>query len=307
MSEAASRTARGGALRALIAERPGAALAALLFGLIAIAALLAPLIAPSNPFDLASLDVLDAELPPRWVQGSDPRFLLGTDAQGRDLLSAILYGTRISLIVGVLAVAIQAAIGVSLGLLAGYFGGRLDSVVSRAADIQLSLSTLMMAIIALALFRAGLGGESLSRYAVPLLVVVIGFAEWPYFARTARAATQVEAAKDYVRAARALGASDAGIVGRHILPNILSPLIVVATTQIAGAIMAEAALSFLGLGMPVTKPSLGTLIRSGYDLMFAGAWWITVIPGLVLIGLLVSVNVLGDALRDALNPRLGPD
>jgi|SoiMetStandDraft_2_1073263.scaffolds.fasta_scaffold45908_2 peptide/nickel transport system permease protein len=307
MSEAASRTARGGALRALIAERPGAALAALLFGLIAIAALLAPLIAPTNPFDLASLDVLDAELPPRWVQGSDPRFLLGTDAQGRDLLSAILYGTRISLIVGVLAVAIQAAIGVSLGLLAGYFGGRLDSVVSRAADIQLSLSTLMMAIIALALFRAGLGGESLSRYAVPLLVVVIGFAEWPYFARTARAATQVEAAKDYVRAARALGASDAGIVGRHILPNILSPLIVVATTQIAGAIMAEAALSFLGLGMPVTKPSLGTLIRSGYDLMFAGAWWITVIPGLVLIGLLVSVNVLGDALRDALDPRLGPD
>jgi peptide/nickel transport system permease protein len=307
MSEAASRTARGGALRALIAERPGAALAALLFGLIAIAALLAPLIAPTNPFDLASLDVLDAELPPRWVQGSDPRFLLGTDAQGRDLLSAILYGTRISLIVGVLAVAMQAAIGVSLGLLAGYFGGRLDSVVSRAADIQLSLSTLMMAIIALALFRAGLGGESLSRYAVPLLVVVIGFAEWPYFARTARAATQVEAAKDYVRAARALGASDAGIVGRHILPNILSPLIVVATTQIAGAIMAEAALSFLGLGMPVTKPSLGTLIRSGYDLMFAGAWWITVIPGLVLIGLLVSVNVLGDALRDALDPRLGPD
>ena len=307
MSEAASRTARGGALRALIAERPGAALAALLFGLIAIAALLAPLIALTNPFDLASLDVLDAELPPRWVQGSDPRFLLGTDAQGRDLLSAILHGTRISLIVGVLAVAIQAAIGVSLGLLAGYFGGRLDSVVSRAADIQLSLSTLMMAIIALALFRAGLGGESLSRYAVPLLVVVIGFAEWPYFARTARAATQVEAAKDYVRAARALGASDAGIVGRHILPNILSPLIVVATTQIAGAIMAEAALSFLGLGMPVTKPSLGTLIRSGYDLMFAGAWWITVIPGLVLIGLLVSVNVLGDALRDALDPRLGPD
>ena len=305
MSEAASRTARGGALRALIAERPGAALAALLFGLIAIAALLAPLIAPTNPFDLASLDVLDAELPPRWVQGSNPRFLLGTDAQGRDLLSAILYGTRISLIVGVLAVAIQAAIGVSLGLLAGYFGGRLDSVVSRAADIQLSLSTLMMAIIALALFRAGLGGESLSRYAVPLLVVVIGFAEWPYFARTARAATQVEAAKDYVRAARGLGASDAGIVGRHILPNILSPLIVVATTQIAGAIMAEAALSFLGLGMPVTKPSLGTLIRSGYDLMFAGAWWITVIPGLVLIGLLVSVNVLGDALRDALDPRLG--
>ena len=162
----------------------------------------------------------------------------------------------------------------------------------------------MMAIIALALFRAGLGGDALSRYAVPLLVIVIGLAEWPYFARTARASTQVEATKDYVRAGRALGGSSFGIVWRHILPNVLSPLIVVATTQIAGAIMAEAALSFLGLGMPVTKPSLGTLIRSGYDLIFAGAWWVTVIPGLVLIVLLVSVNILGDALRDGLDPRL---
>jgi len=301
-----AQAARAGprALLAFAAERPGAALAAILLGIIAVAAALAPLIAPQNPFDLASFDVLDAELPPYWLEGSDPRFLLGTDAQGRDLFSAILYGTRISLLVGVLAVAIQAAIGVPLGLMAGYVGGRADSLVTRVADIQLSLSTLMMAIIALALFRAGLGGESLSRFAVPLLVVVIGVAEWPYFARTARASTQVETAKEYVRAARALGGSSPFIVRRHILPNILSPLIVVATTQIAGAIMAEAALSFLGLGMPVTKPSLGTLIRSGYDLMFAGAWWVTVLPGLVLVGLLVSVNVLGDALRDALDPRL---
>ena len=291
--------------RSFAAMHPGAILAALLLALIALAALLAPVIAPYDPFDLASLDVLDAELPPWWLKGSDPRFLLGTDAQGRDLLSAILYGTRISLTVGVLAVAIQATIGIPLGLLAGYRGGFADSLVTRAADIQLSLSTLMMAIIALALFRAGLGGESLNRFAVPLLVVVIGLAEWPYFARTARASTQVEAAKDYVRAGRALGGSGLGIVWRHILPNILSPLIVVATTQIAGAIMAEAALSFLGLGMPVTKPSLGTLIRSGYDLIFAGAWWVTILPGLVLIALLVSVNVLGDALRDALDPRLG--
>lgn len=300
--EAASGPARGVLGYAL--ENPGASLAAILLASIGLAAVLAPFIAPYNPFDLSSLDVLDAELPPWWKEASDPRFLLGTDAQGRDLLSAILYGTRISLTVGVLAVAIQAAIGVPLGLLAGYRGGAIDSFVTRAADIQLSLSTLMMAIIALALFRAGLGGDALSRYAVPLLVVVIGLAEWPYFARTARAATQVEAAKDYVRAGRALGLSRIGIVRRHILPNIQSPLIVVATTQVAGAIMAEAALSFLGLGMPVTKPSLGTLIRSGYDLIFAGAWWVTVIPGLVLIVLLVSVNVLGDALRDALNPRL---
>ena len=291
------------ALLALAIERPGGALAAIVLGAIALAAALAPLIAPQNPFDLASFDVLDAGLPPSWIEGSDARFLLGTDAQGRDLFSAILYGTRISLLVGLLAVAIQTSIGVPLGLLAGYAGGRVDTLVTRAADVQLSLSTLMIATIALALFRAGLGGESLTRFAVPLLVLVIGLAEWPYFARTARAATQVEAVKDYVRAGRALGASSLAIMWRHILPNISSPLIVVATTQVAGAIMAEAALSFLGLGMPVTKPSLGTLIRSGYDLMFAGAWWVTVIPGLVLIGLLVSVNVLGDALRDALDPR----
>lgn len=302
MSAAALRQAPR-ALLGFAAERPGATLAAIALGIIAAAALLAPLIAPQDPFDLTSFDLLDAGLPPIWVEGSDPRFLLGTDAQGRDLFSAILYGMRISLTVGVLAVVIQAAIGVPLGLFAAYRGGRVDTAITRAADIQLSLSTLMMAIIALALFRAGFGGESLSRYAVPLLVVVIGLAEWPYFARTARAATQVEAAKDYVRAARALGASGLGIVSRHILPNILSPLIVLATTQVAGAIMAEAALSFLGLGMPVTKPSLGTLIRSGYDLMFAGAWWVTVLPGLVLIAVLISVNVLGDALRDWLDPR----
>ena len=185
--------------------RPGTALVAILLGGIALTALLAPLIAPQNPFDLASLDVLDSEIPPSWLQGGEARFPLGTDAQGRDLLSAILYGTRISLIVGLLAVCIQAAIGVSLGLLAGHRGGMADSVVVRAADIQLSLSTLMLAIIAMALVRTWLGGEGLGTYAVPLLVLVIGLAEWPYFARTARAATHVEAAKDYVLAARALG------------------------------------------------------------------------------------------------------
>ena len=294
------------AARATALNHPLGLLAAIVLGAIALAALAAPLIAPQNPFDLASFDVLDAEMPPLWLAGSDPRFLLGTDSQGRDLLSAILYGTRISLTVGVLAVAIQAAIGIPLGLIAGYTGGRVDSLIARLADVQLSLSSLMLAIIALALVRAGLGGETLGRFAVPLLVLVIGLAEWPYFARTARAATQAEAAKDHVRAGRALGASDAGIIWRHILPNILSPLIVVATTQIAGAVMAEAALSFLGLGLPVTQPSLGTLIRSGYDLIFAGIWWVTVLPGLALVVVLVSVNLLGDALRDGLDPRLTP-
>src|SRR5262245_43737318 len=225
--------------RAFVLERPEGVIAAFFLALMAAASITAPFIAPQNPFDLASFDVLDANLPPRWLAGSDPRFLLGTHSQGRDLLSAILYGTRISLTVGLLAVAIAAAIGVPLGLLAGYGRGAIDTVVTRAADIQLSLSTLMMAIIALALFRAAFGGESLGRFALPLLAVVIGLAEWPYLARTARAATQVEAAKDYVRAAHALGVSTSGIMWRHILPNVASPLIVVATTQIAGAIMAE--------------------------------------------------------------------
>ncbi|MEM8574835.1 MAG: ABC transporter permease [Pseudomonadota bacterium] len=285
--------------------RPGVGLAFLVLLGIALAALFAPLIAPQDPFDLASLDILDSELPPAWLEGSDPRFPLGTDAQGRDLLSAILYGVRISLLIGILAVVIQAAIGVTLGLLAGYFGGRVDDIVTRLADIQLALSTLMMAIVAMALVRAGLGGEALTLFAVPLLVVVIGLAEWPIFARTARSAVLVETTKDYVRAARAVGDSDWTIIRRHILPNSLSPLIIVATTQVAGAIMAEAALSFLGLGMPVTRPSLGTLIRSGYDLMFAGSWWVTVLPGLVLITVLISINVLGDGLRDWLDPRRG--
>jgi peptide/nickel transport system permease protein len=295
IESAASRLA--GLRRVLFHGRPGSVIAALLLVTIAVAAFLAPLIAPQNPFDLTSFDVLDAELRPAWLEGGDSRFLLGTDSQGRDLFSAILYGTRISLTVGILAVAIQAMIGIPLGLMAGY-------AVARAADVQLSLSTLMLAIIALALTRAALGGEVLGRLAVPLVVLVIGLAEWPYFARTARAATLVEAVKDYVRAGRALGASNRSILGRHILPNIHSPLIVVATTQVAGAIMAEAALSFLGLGLPVTQPSLGTLIRSGYDLLFTGIWWVTVLPGLTLIGLLVAVNLIGDALRDALDLRL---
>jgi peptide/nickel transport system permease protein len=290
--------------RGFFAARPAMALTAGLLAVMACAALLAPLFAPQNPFDLASLDVLDAEIPPYWLPGGDARFPLGTDGQGRDLFSAVLYGARISLTVGILAVAIEALIGVTLGLIAGYRGGLIDALVTRLADIQLSLSTLMLAIIALALFRAFLGGENLGVYAVPLLVFVIGLAEWPYFARTARAATHVEAAKDYVLAARALGAGEGSILFRHILPNILSPLIVVATTQVAGAIMAEAALSFLGLGMPVTRPSLGTLIRSGYDLMFAGSWWITVIPGLALVAILVGINRLGDALRDWTDPHL---
>ncbi len=302
MSQPSAVVSMGGVV-ALMRGRPGAGLALVVLLSIAVSAFLAPLVAPQNPFDLAGFDIMDAELPPAWLEGGDPRFPLGTDAQGRDLLSAILYGARISLQIGILAVLIQAAIGITLGLLAGYFGGRTDAIITRLADIQLALSTLMMAIVVMALVRAGLGGEALSAFAVPLLVIVIGLAEWPIFARTARSAVLVETTKDYVRAARAVGDSDMTILRRHILPNSLSPLIIVATTQVAGAIMAEAALSFLGLGMPVTQPSLGTLIRSGYDLMFAGSWWVTALPGLVLVALLISINVLGDGLRDFLDPR----
>jgi peptide/nickel transport system permease protein len=294
---------RLGRLRELL-RRPSIAVLAGLLLLAGLAAVLAPWIAPQNPYDLASLDILDSQIPPRWLAGGDPRFLLGTDAQGRDMLSACLYGMRVSLLVGSLAVVIQAAIGVPLGLIAGFAGGRVDTLITRVADVQLSLSTLMLAIVALALFRAGMGGESLGSHAVPILILVIGLAEWPFFARTARAATLVEKTKDYVRAARALGMSDVAIVRRHILPNILSPLIIVATIGMANAIMSEAALSFLGLGMPPTRPSLGTLIRSGYDLIFSGSWWVTLIPGAVLVALLLCVNLLGDALRDALDPRL---
>lgn len=289
--------------RMVLRRNPAVLLPLGLLVLFAAAAASASLIAPQNPYDLATLEILDAELPPVWLEGGSWTYPLGTDAQGRDLLSAVLYGLRVSLMVGVLAVLIQAAVGIPLGMIAGYSGGRIDTAITRLADIQLSLSTLMLAIVALALFRSWLGEAALGAHAVPILVIVIGLAEWPFFARTARAGVLAEKAKDHVRAARALGATDGEIVRRHIFPNILSPLIIVATIGIANAIMAEAALSFLGLGMPPTRPSLGTLIRSGYDLIFAGAWWVTLIPGAVLVALLLTINLLGDVLRDALDPR----
>ena len=272
--------------------------------LIAVSSALAPLIAPQNPYDLLALDILDAEIPPSWQPQGDARFLLGTDAQGRDMLSAILYGAGISLVIGVLAVVIQAIVGLGLGLLAGYAGGRVDAFLMRLADIQLSLSTLMVAMIALALVQAAFGTEKFGFLAVPILVLVIGLAEWPHFARTARGSVLAEKEKPYVLAAEALGQTPFRIVCRHILPNISSPLLVVATVQVANAIMAEAALSFLGLGMPVTRPSLGSLIRAGFELLLSGSWWITLFPAAALVAIILTINLIGDALRDALNPRL---
>ncbi|PWE31188.1 ABC transporter permease [Maritimibacter sp. 55A14] len=264
----------------------------------------APLIAPQNPYDLMQLDIMDSEMPPSWMPGGDPRFLLGTDAQGRGVLSTIMYGTGISLLIGLGAVAVQGVIGVTLGLVAGYRGGWIDSFLMRLADIQLSLSTLMMAIIALAIFQTAFGAATYSQLAIPILIAVIGIAEWPKFARTVRASVLAEKKKEYVDAARVIGLPARLVMFRHILPNTLTPVLVISTIQVAEAIMIEASLSFLGLGMPVERPSLGSLIRSGFEFIFSGSWWITLYPALVLIALILALNLLGDWLRDTLNPKL---
>jgi len=274
----------------------------------ALAAFLAPLIAPYDPYDPTQIDIMDSEIPPAWQESeNEGRFLLGTDAQGRDMLSAILYGTRISLTIGVFAVLMQAFLGVTIGLISGYVGGRVESFFVRLADIQLSLSTLMVAIIALAVFQAAFGTELYEEVAIFMLIAVIGFAEWPQYARTVRASVLAEKKKEYVDAARVIGLRRGQIMFRHVLPNTLSPILVISTVQVANAIISEAALSFLGLGMPVNRPSLGSLISSGFEFIFSGSWWITIIPSIVLIVLILSINLLGDWLRDVLNPRLYKD
>ena len=247
--------------------------------LMAGAALLAPVIAPTNPYDLASIDIMDSELPPVWAEEGEERFLLGTDDQGRDMLSTILYGLRTSLMIGLCAVLLQMFLGVVIGLSSGYFGGKVDNFLMRVADIQLSFSTMMVAIIVLAVFQASFGSELYSQLAMLMLILVIGIAEWPQYARTIRASVLAEKKKEYVEAARVMGFGSGRIMFRHILPNCLSPILVISTVQIANAIISEAALSFLGLGMPVSQPSLGALISSGFEYIFSGSWWITVIPG----------------------------
>ncbi|MDR5902113.1 MULTISPECIES: ABC transporter permease [Halomonas] len=283
---------------------PIAQVSLLVFIVFVACAVLAPWLAPMNPYDLAQIDILASELPPFWIDGSDPAYVMGTDAQGRDLLSTILYGARVSLIIGFGAVALQALLGVVFGLLAGYLGGRIDAFLMRLADIQLSFSTLMVAIVVGALVKAIFGGATFSTYAVPLLVLIIGLAEWPQYARTVRASVLAEKGKEYVDAARTMGLPSRRIMFRHILPNTLSPIFVISTVQVANAIISEAALSFLGLGMPETHPSLGSLIKSGFDYIQSGSWWITLIPGAVLVVLVLVINLLGDWLRDVLNPRL---
>jgi len=266
--------------------------------------LLAPVISPYDPWDQTQFDIMDSEIPPIGSQGADERFLFGTDAMGRDMFSTILYGTGISIFIGVFATILQGAIGISVGLVAGYFGGKLDSFLMRIADIQLSFTTLMVAIIVLAVFQATVGLHYYEDFALIAIVLVIGIAEWPQYARTVRACVLAEKKKEYVDAARVIGLSPMKIIYRHILPNTVSPLLVISTVQVANAIITEAALSFLGLGMPVTKPSLGSLIRNGFEFIFSGSWWITAFPAIVLVVLILAINLLGDWLRDVLNPKI---
>lgn len=279
----------------------------IIFAFILLMAISSPVIAPTNPYDLTSIDIMDSELPPAWMEDGDKRFLLGTDEQGRDILSTILYGSRLSLTIGFLAVGLQLVLGIIIGLSAGYFGGKIDSFLMRFADVQLSFSTMMVAIIVSAIFKTTFGTEFYSQYAVIMLVVIIGFAEWPQYARTIRASVLAEKKKEYVEAALVMGFRAPKIMFRHILPNCLSPILVISTVQIANAIMSEAALSFLGLGLPVEQPSLGSLISMGFNYIFSGAWWITAFPGLVLITLVLVINLLGDWLKDMFNPKVYKD
>lgn len=268
------------------------------------AAFLAPLIAPQNPHDLKQVFIDKAELPPIWNKDGELPFLLGTDPQGRDVLSAILYGTRVSLLIGLASVLVSMSIGVAMGLTAGYFGGRLDNLLMRIGDTVLSIPTLLMAILVSAVFRGMLPVSMRDNFAAIVLVLAISLTAWVQYARTVRASTMVERRKEYVLAARILKVSSARIMRRHILPNTLTPVMVAATLNLGLAILSEATLSFLGVGMPVTQPSLGTLIRIGNQYLFSGSWWLVVFPSLQLGLIVLSVNLLGDWLRDALNPRL---
>ena len=263
----------------------------------------APWLAPQNPFDSGALNLSDGFTPPAWTQGGKAAYLFGTDDQGRDLLSAIMYGARISLGVGVAAVLFSMALGVGLGLASGYVGGRLDAFIMRVADIQLSFPAILIALLIDGVARVALP-QAHDEIAIYVLILAIGVSGWVQYARTVRGSTLVERNKEYVQAARVIGRGSATIMLRHVLPNVMGPVLVIATIHIATAIITEATLSFLGVGVPPTRPSLGTLIRVGNDFLLSGEWWITVFPGAALVVLVLSVNLLGDWLRDALNPKL---
>ncbi|MFO1037040.1 MAG: ABC transporter permease [Geminicoccaceae bacterium] len=286
------------------AHTPSAVFATLLLAALVLSALGANLIAPHTPFDPATLEIMDARLPPAWIEGGSTKYLLGTDEQGRDVLSTILYGMRISIFVGMAAVALSAVLGTALGLVAGYFGGWADTVIMRLGDVQLSFPTIMIAFFIDGVARIVMPPEMREDLRLYVVVLAIGIADWVQYARTARAITMVERNKDYVAAARISRVPGRRILFGHILPNTLGPILVLATLGLAVAILTEAILSYLGLGVPPTQPSLGTLIRAGNDLLLSGEWWISLFPGFALVLLVLAVNMVGDWLRDAFNPRL---
>lgn len=278
----------------------GAALVAL--GCVFVA-LFASLIAPHNPFDLATLELSDSMLPPAWMQGGMPKYLLGTDEQGRDVLSALMYGARISLLIGGASVIVSMLVGVSLGLLSGYAGGRIDGFIMRVCDVMLSFPSILIALLIAGVGRA-LFPQAHDSLAFGVLIMAIALPGWVQYARTVRGSTMVERNKEYVQAARVVGVPPLRIMLKHVLPNVLGPVLVLATIHLALAIQTEATLSFLGVGVSPTSPSLGTFINEGNKQLFSGAWWLVIFPGAMLLLIALSMNLFGDWLRDALNPRL---
>jgi peptide/nickel transport system permease protein len=285
-------------------QSPVAIAAALVAFILIFAAIFARWVAPYNPFDLATINLMDASLPPAWEGEGNPKFWLGTDDQGRDIFSAVIYGMQISLMIGIASVVLSVVMGVGLGLLSGYVGGRLDAFIMRVCDVMLSFPAILVALLIDGVARAILPRDSHNELAFGVLIVAIALSGWVQYARTVRGSTLVEKNKEYIQAARVIGVSPFKIMLKHVLPNVLGPVLVLATVHIATAIITEATLSFLGVGVPPTTPSLGTLIRIGNEFLFSGEWWITIFPGLALILLVLSVNLLGDWLRDALNPKL---
>lgn len=283
---------------------PSAMIAAFITLIFILAALFAPLLAPYNPFDPSQISLWDGKLPPSFADGGDERFFLGTDNQGRDMLSTILYGGRLSIIVGLAAVFLGMFLGVTLGIVSGYLGGTFDAVIMRIADVQLTIPGILLAILINGIGRAFLPVDIRDEFAIYVVIIAIGLSDWPQFARITRGATLVEANKEYIASARVIGLPSWLIMMRHLLPNVLRPVLVLATLGLATAIISEATLSFLGQGIPPTTPSLGTLIRVGNEFLFSGLWWITLFPAIALVILVFSVNLFGDWLRDALNPKL---
>ena len=311
MSVAATRAAAPGAWTRFFAgdawhsfrSSPMAMLAAAIAVLCLVVAFGADLIAPHNPFDLATLELADSMLPPAWMEGGRAKYLLGTDEQGRDVLSALMYGARISLFVGIASVLLSMAVGVSLGLIAGYLGGRVDAIVMRVCDVMLSFPSILIALLIAGVGRAMFPNapESL---AFGVLILAISLTGWVQYARTVRGSTMVERSKEYVQAARVIGVPRLRIMRKHVLPNVMGPVLVLSTIQVATAILTEATLSFLGVGVSPTSPSLGTFINEGNKQLFSGAWWLVIFPGSMLVLIALSINLFGDWLRDALNPRL---